>query len=269
MSRLLFIVFILLSQSVFAAHDGEREILQLTEQLSGQIRYLQQTMDSYTKYNRKYWGSQHNKEEEIKLLFDTHNFIATANQFIVLADRNKIDYTYFELPHAFYRVLEDFVDVDEQIKLLDKQHRTRREFDRHFNLNALRRDAEDIQTTLQSLGPVIKRIPAPHAALTKPEPVQPAVPVQPKQGVTIETVSLFKDHSRKPKYKVTGLIIGKVSRARIVVQRTFSGTKKYDVVIDAQGKFTAYFRNYWNANSVTFEVQFANGENYSQEINVN
>jgi len=270
MPRLIFIILILISQSVFAAHDGERDIVELNRQLTEQTRYLKQTMDNYTKYNRNYWGSNHNKEDEIKLLFDIHNFIASTTQFNDLVDRNKIDYTYFELPHAFRRVLEDYIDIDDQIKLLDTQRRSRREFDRHFNLHALRRDAEDIQVTLKRLAPFIKRIRPPHAAVTTPEQVQPKPkPLPPKQKVTVETVSLYKEHSRKPKYKVTGTIFGQVNRARIVVQRTFTGPKRYDVEINAQGKFIGYFRNYWNASSVTLEVQFANGQNISQEIEVN
>jgi len=263
MSRFVFIVLVFISQNIFAAYDGEREIVQLTKELSDQTRYLQQTMDHYTKYNRNYWSSNHNKEEELKLLFDIHNFIASMSQFNELIDRNKIDYTYFELPHAFYRVLEDFVDVDEQIKLLGKQRRNRREFDRHFNLHALRRDAEDIQGTLQRLNPVIQRIRPPKAAITTLESVQP------KQEVTIEAVTLFKKDSRKPKYKVIGSIIGEIQSARIVVQRSFTGPKQYDIDVKAEGKFVAYFRNYWNASSVTLEVQFSNGESYSKEIDVN
>lgn len=262
MSRLIFIVFILISQSVFA-DDGEREILKLNRQLLDQSRHLEQTIGGYIKHNRSYWGSKHNKEEEIKLLFDTHSFIASMNQFNNLIERNNIDYTYYELPHALYRVLEDFIDVDEQIKLLDSQHRTRREFERHFNLNALRRDVEGIQNTLKRLGRIIKRIPASQAALNTLEPAKP------KQSVVVDAITLFKKHSHKPKYKITGTIIGQVSSAQIVVQRSFSGSKQYDVVINAQGKFVAYFRNYWNAQGITLEIRFTNGENVIKEIDVN
>jgi len=270
MPKYIFVLLLLLSQSVFAAHDGEREILQDAKRLMEQMRYLEQTMDSYTKYNRNYWDSNHNKSEEIKLLFDVHSFITSIKQFNDLVDRNKIDYTYFELPDAFQRVLEDFIDMDEQIKLLDEQRRSRREYDRHFNLNSVRRDAEDIQRTLKSLSPVIKRIRPPTAKQPVPAPAAPAAAaVPPGTRVIVETLRVIKPDSRKPKYEITGRIIGKVSRARIVVPRSFSSTKKRDVIVTPDGKFKGSFRNYWNATSITMEIQFTNGESYSYPIDVN
>jgi len=268
MSRLLFILLVFVSQSVFAELDGESEIKQFNKKLSEQTVFLQETMDSYTKYNRNYWDSEHNKKEEMKLLFDIHNFISSMKQFNNLIERNKIDFTYYELPYAYQRVLEDFVDVDEQIKLLDEQRRNRREFDRHFNLTALRRDAEDIQITLQRLSPVIQRIRVPQDAVTQPVPKPEQEPVIPKERVTIESLRLYKDDARKPKYEIKGHIEGPINRGRIIVQRTFSGTKKYDLKVDSKGNFTAYFRNYWNASSIHLEIQFTNGEKYSREIDV-
>ena len=268
MPRLILLILLLISQSVFAAHDGEREILQDSKRLIEQTRYLQQTLDSYTKYNRNYWDSNHDKAEEVKLLFSVNSFIATATQFNDLVDRNKIDYTYFELPNSFQYVLEDFIDMDEQIKLLDGQRRSRREFDRHFNLNAVRRDAEDIQQTLKRLSPIIKRIGPVNATQPSPALAAPETPAEPAARVTIEKITLIKADPRKPKYEITGQLVGAVSRARIITQRTFSSARKKNLIIAPDGKFKGTFRNYLNATSILLEIHFADGEVYSQPIDV-